>query len=399
MKRFNKSKALQKLNNKSNNRTKKYFIIISIVILVVAIIYFSFAKFESNQTYSLMDGIIAQPLKGIAKQLVNKKTEGSLDLQYDGIQYLGEYGTSDNNLRYVGSAPDNYVYFNCITTDETDLNDVTCERWRIIGMFNNVEDANGKKVSRVKIMRDQSLGVFAWDASDESINDGSGLNIWGESTYKDGTIYNGSKLMQELNTDYLGNVTIGVDGKWYGSSGKLISKPYSTINIDSQKMIDTVKWYTGTTLQPLNTLNNFYTGERNNSNVIEDEYNKYNIKNQTSWIGKIALIYPSEYAYTSSYVGTTVNTECMKEKLLNYYEISDCYQNSWIYKKDYREYTITALFMKNVYDEIYTIESGEVVDYPAIDGYNVRPSLYLKDNVEIIGGDGSSTNPYKLAIK
>ena len=28
----------------------------------------------------------------------------------------------------------------------------------------------------------------------------------------------------------------------------------------------------------------------------------------------------------------------------------------------------------------------------------VRPSLYLKSNVTIISGDGSSSNPYKLGI-
>lgn len=50
--------------------------------------------------------------------------------------------------RYIGSSPDNYVYFNC--TDESDTS--TCEVWRIVGVF-DVENQNGDYKKRVKIMR------------------------------------------------------------------------------------------------------------------------------------------------------------------------------------------------------------------------------------------------------
>ena len=41
-------------------------------------------------------------------------------------------GTADNNLRYIGADPNNYVSFNN-------------ELWRIIGVFNNIDDGTGKK--------------------------------------------------------------------------------------------------------------------------------------------------------------------------------------------------------------------------------------------------------------
>ena len=212
---FNKNKALKKINNKNNKKVKIFSVVVAIVILIGAIIYFSFAKFEFTQYYSLINGNVAEPPRGIAKQLIELKKSGTTDLGYDGVASLGEYGTSDNNLRYVGGNPNNYVYFNCSTTNIDEMNDTTCEKWKIVGVYNNIEDENGKKAPRVKIIRSESLGMYSWDTKPSNIFNGFGINIWGESEYQNGDVYEGSKLMQELNNDYLGNIKIGTDGKWY----------------------------------------------------------------------------------------------------------------------------------------------------------------------------------------
>ena len=60
--------------------------------------------------------------------------------------------TEDNNLRYVGLSPDNYVLFNN-------------ELWRIIGVMNNIEDGEGNKETRIKLIRDENIGSFPWDSS------------------------------------------------------------------------------------------------------------------------------------------------------------------------------------------------------------------------------------------
>ena len=44
--------------------------------------------------------------------------------------------TADNNLRFIGANPDNYVWFNE-------------ELWRIIGVMNNIDDGNGNKETRL----------------------------------------------------------------------------------------------------------------------------------------------------------------------------------------------------------------------------------------------------------
>ena len=188
----------------------------------------------------------------IATTIVNNKLIGATDLEYD--------YTEDNNLRYIGATPNNYIYFNCSTTNADEMNDETCEKWRIIGVMNNTEDENGNKESRVKIMRNESLGKYSWDSSDSAINGGGGISQWGESTYEDGTSYEGADLMRELNTDYLGNVTVGTDGKWFNQNGnqKYSDCSYGTcymdptmpasLNQSSVDMIQKVKWYLGSPL-------------------------------------------------------------------------------------------------------------------------------------------------------
>ena len=59
-------------------------------------------------------------------------------------------GTADNNLRYVGANPNNYVLFNN-------------ELWRIIGVMNNIDDGIGNKETRLKIIRSESIGKYSWD--------------------------------------------------------------------------------------------------------------------------------------------------------------------------------------------------------------------------------------------
>ena len=58
--------------------------------------------------------------------------------------------TADNNLRYVGANPNNYVSFNN-------------ELWRIIGVFNNIDDGTGMTETRLKIVRNESIGTYSWD--------------------------------------------------------------------------------------------------------------------------------------------------------------------------------------------------------------------------------------------
>ena len=102
----------------------------------------------------------------------------------------------DNNIRYIGANPNNYVYFNC--SDYSNQNDSTCEKWRIIGVFKNVTKEAGTKEDLVKIVKDDRLGNagFSWDH--KKIGVGTSTDISGSNDWSD------SQLMMMLNpTDYL----------------------------------------------------------------------------------------------------------------------------------------------------------------------------------------------------
>lgn len=86
------------------------------------------------------------------------------------------------NIRYYGTAPNNYVYFNC--SDYNNQTSDSCEVWRIIGVFNG----------NTKIMKQETIGKQSWNATM--------ANDWGNSsskTYLNETYYNSLKNTETKN--------------------------------------------------------------------------------------------------------------------------------------------------------------------------------------------------------
>ena len=106
-------------------------------------------------------------------------------------------GTSDNNLRYIGATPCNYVKFNC---DNTGNN---CETWRIIGVMN---DTGGEYL---KIISNTLSAAYNWNDKNNS-NDwnAAALNTYLNGTYLSSlnTTY-GSDLIQAVNWNMGGNTS------------------------------------------------------------------------------------------------------------------------------------------------------------------------------------------------
>lgn len=398
MKRFNKSKALRNLNNKNNNRTKKYSIIFSVAILIVAIIYFSFARFESNSTYSLINGTIAQPIVNLKQYILNRKT---MDLQYDGEETLGEYGTPDNNLRYVGSDPDNYVYFNCNTNNPNEMNEETCEVWRIIGIMTDIEDDDGVTENRIAIIRNDSIGMYSWDTSSNTVNDGSGINQWGAS----GT-YEGADLMRELNTDYLGNITVGTDGKWYSNylNNKNNPMPSIQLNSNAQQMIETVKWYTGASDgNDKIYAKDLYANERNSTKTgkkcLSGSTCNDNVNRTGNWVGKVGLMYYSDLMYAIVQNNKSYCFNIALDEFKTSEKKETCLNQSWIFN-DLDEWTLSIVYlMGDAYGVVSVDPSYGIRTNVAAEPFNVRPVVYLKQNVMIAGGNGTDGSSYKLIMQ
>ena len=260
----------------------------------------------------------------------------------------------DNNIRYIGANPDNYVYFNC--SDYTNQSDSTCEKWRIIGLFNNITKSDGIKENLIKIIRDDSIGLYFWDYK----SGGSLSSDWTKSS-----------LQQNLNS-----------GNYYNTVLK---------NDNTRDAIENVVWNLGgsSTYDDI-TASMFYERERGTT-VYSG--------NSTTWIGKVGLMYPSDYGYATSGGQASDRVTCLAEKLYKWGSSSesDCHNNDFLFKSSYHQWTLVPYFYTD--GTVFLVNSyGAACLDGAGNSYGVRPALFLKSSIYISGGTGSSTEPYQLKV-
>ncbi len=242
------------------------------------------------------------------------------------------------DYRYIGADPNNYVTFNN-------------ETWRIIGVF-TVDDGTGNVEERLKLIRNDSIGNMAWDFNN--------INDWSNAT-----------LNANLNSgDYWTNI----------------------LSDNAKSMIGDTLWYLGGTSNCTSSTNgltsHFYSYERGTTVYSGRD---------TSFVGKVGLMYPSDYGYATSGGSTTDRNTCLNKELYNWKssDFSDCKNNDWIFNSSI-QWTITphAAGSGNVF---YVDSTGYLSDYRAYySNLGVRPVVFLKSNIKIVDGDGSSSNPYIL---
>ena len=321
----------------------------------------------------------------------------------DGCTYTLAYdNTADNNLRYVGANPCNYVSFNN-------------ESWRIIGIMNNIENERGEKHSLIKLRIKERLGIYSWDtstSSDSTGNSGYGINQWGESE-----TYDGADLMRELNTDYLGTVTVGTDGKWYNGidNEKDIDKPSSILSGDTQNMIESVVWNLGSPNNNNGTnmdynpapisvnmrVSDVYIKERSNllgKICTGGDYCNDTVTRTPRWTGKVGLFYPSDYLYATSGGTTTNRLTCLNAQIFYDWggQLSNCKDYDWLHDNIMHQWTLSpgARNASIVSEIAYT---GAVCNNQAYELEGVYPVVFLKSTIKITGGTGTSSDPYILS--
>ena len=164
--------------------------------------------------------------------------------------------------------------------------------------------------------------------------------------------------------------------------------------IEAKRMISDAKWYLGGTSSYTSTstglASHFYSYERG-TEVYEASY-------PINFIGKIGLMYPSDYGYATSGGSTTNRESCLAKELYNWNSssYSDCKNNDWLYLGLY-EWTKAPY--SGYSDGVFGVDSTCFVDdIIAYDTYAVRPVLYLDSMVEITGGTGTENNSYTLEI-
>ena len=271
----------------------------------------------------------------------------------------------DGNVRYMGANPNNYVSFNN-------------ELWRIIGAFDVASTYGGPTEKRLKIIRNESIGTMSWD--------NKGTN--GENNWTD------SALMQVLNNGAYYNRTSGTCPS--GGNGATKSCDFSTTGLteEAKSLIGDAVWNLGGTAAYTSSsdgLASHWYGYERGTTVYSGR--------PTYWVGKIGLMYPSDYGYATSGGMTTNRASCLAKELRKWNDLSysDCKNNDYLYNSSLYQWMITPYSSNsNLVFDVYS--TGYVYGDVARNSYfSASPVLYLNSTVQITGGDGTSENPYILS--
>ena len=314
----------------------------------------------------------------------NKDNSGLYTITHAKDTTLQIGATEDiTEYRYRGASPKNYVTFNG-------------ETWRIIGVF-PTDDGTGKIENRIKLIKDQSIGEYKWDDGTIAYNYTKNDNLM--------LLQDKNKLkvkyLEKKNKNNFIDLAITEPTKsalnnWArpASLNTYLNKTYlNALSTTSQNMIGDTKYYLGGggNNSNFNSSVDFYSYERKIKNTKSNEF--YYDKNPNSWTGKLGLMYVSDYGYASD--------NCETKALNDYNNSNDlriCNNANWLFNLKKLEATITQY--SNTSTSIhYIADNGIVVStYQASLAQTVvRPTLYLKSEVRIIDGEGTSTNPYIIS--
>ena len=279
--------------------------------------------------------------------------------------------TSDNNIRYVGANPNNYVEFNA-------------ETWRIIGVFG----------SNLKLVRDDFLTTYSFDnkTTAQGIETDRGTNDWTNSYLREflnDYYYEGKTIT--CHSDSATSWTEGLTAKHETITCPDINK----INNTAKNMIQNTTWTLGgttwkTSNPPYETysVNELYTSERGTQ-----VYSKH-ATTSTDYIG---LIYPSDYGYASTDTSCRQNLRSGLTYTNNTYGgTPTCKNNNWLYKGVW--YWTISPYSSNLHLVFDVGSDGDLCYLSALYRGSVRPSVYLKSDIKIVSGNGTKDDMFKLEI-
>ena len=336
--------------------------------------------FKIMSTDGFTSGKITIKEKETAAQMITNLYNGSTKTAVTNNSITYQYDTTHslmkdvgNNIRYYGTSPNNYIYFNC--SDYSNQSSSACETWRIIGVVDG----------KVKLIRDGQIGAYSWDNKDTTTGaeDENGKNDWTDA-----------RLMKLLNPGYESE-TIGGSLYYNAKSGSCYSEQNNAVRACDFTNIgiknDTTRNMVSETI--------YYLGGYDNEEIFSNQVYEYEkgakvySGNSTIWKGRIALPYPSDYGYAADL------KKCNNKKLSNYDE-NICISNNWmknIMAISSYSWLLTPYY--SVSDIAWFIHSsGLVGDFDTYNSLGIIPVLYLKPELDIKSGTGSSSDPYQLNV-
>ena len=342
-------------------------------------------SFSATITAEASQGTAPEKASALITNLYNNSTKtpvtnNSITYQYDTTHNLMQ--DTAGNIRYYGASPNNYIYFNCESYPSTN-----CELWRIIGVFDG----------KIKLIRNETIGKYSWDNKDTSTGAETayGKNDWTTA-----------RLMKLLNPSTYYTTDANDNGKgqslyWNATSGTCYSGRNNATtscnftstgikNDTTRNMIAETTW----------NLGGWHTSDIFSNVMYEKERGTTVYSGRsTTWTGKIALAYPSDYGY-----GTDLS-KC-SQTLFDYDSNTDsyaCRSNDWMYPilgtSNYvwllTPYSGCEYIAFSVASTGYVTSASS--DYSVYRVLGVAPVLYLGSDQDIVAGDGSQSNPYQLA--
>jgi len=252
------------------------------------------------------------------------------------------------------------------------------ERYRIIGLFNNVSTSSGNK-DLVRIVKGTySSNAQYWNNSYFTLT-GSNNRYYPNYFVRNNAANDKSTIYTYLNTTF-----------------------YNTLGSTYRNYIQSVNWNLGAIENVNNTATEFYEAEH--GNTASSDYSV------TSFDYNIGLFYPSDFGFAYN------DSTCLSRDLGSYASNNACYSNNWMNSiitsnawtmTSSTYYTTSQSGNGNnrrtnyIYYTFYLGSNRNLVRQNTYSNGNYRsyavyPSFYLKDDVTISSGDGSYDNPYVI---
>ncbi len=333
---------------RDRRRKKPLTLVITSASCLLILMTVGYAAFSTHLDITAKGNVVKNPLAGPTDEVITNLVETNPDELYT---------DDNNNIRYYGQDPNNYVYFDC--TDKNNQTSDTCELWRIMGIIDG----------KVKLIRNESLTPVTTDTQNGvSVTVGTNSGFYWNQVQQEGKNYNnweGSTLQNYLNGTY-----------------------YSDISEDYQTMIDESTFYLGgatsSNYQTL-TAKGYYDAERDGTQVYSG--------NPASIEQHIGLMYPSDYGYAAG-------SSCLSTALFSYDGYNgapQCMNSDYLFSGK-TEWLQAPLASFSILAAILN-GTGFVYGYGSHVGYYshaVRPVLYLTSQTQIVTGKGTIDEPFEL---